>query len=153
MCEERDATFVVNDRLDIARELKAHCLHLGQSDMPIAEARTKWGSMLGASASTVEQAVRAELDGADYVGLGPIWSTPTKADADSPCGLECITMTREAVDIPVVAIGGIGLKNIADVMRAGAHSAAVVSAVVAAEDVEAATRNLVETLGEARRGI
>jgi thiamine-phosphate pyrophosphorylase len=153
LCEEYDATFVVNDRLDVAKNLNAHALHLGQSDMPIAEARQLWDGLLGASASTLEQAVNARRDGADYVGLGPIWATPTKTDADTPCGLECITITRKIVDIPIVAIGGIGLQNVADVIRAGAHSAAVVSAVVAAENVESASRRMVELIEVAHSGI
>jgi len=152
-CEEYGATFVVNDRLDVARTVDAHGLHLGQSDMPVKEARVQWDGLLGATVGNVEQAKRAWRDGADHVGLSPIWATPTKSDAGQPCGLEGITAVRREVELPIVAIGGIGPQNISDVIHAGAHSAAVVSAVVAADDVEEAARRLVVLIEEARRGI
>lgn len=141
---DMDRFFFVNDRVDIAMASGADGVHLGQSDMPVSEARRLMGddAIIGASVQTVGQAVEAVEQGADYLGVGSIFITATKPDAAQGLGLGAIFEIRQAVDAPVVAIGGINRGNIQDVIRAGADSAAVVSAVVAQEDPRAAAHEL-----------
>ncbi len=136
--------FFVNDRVDIAMASKADGVHLGQSDMSPEDARELMGdsAIIGVSVQNVEQAIRAVDNGADYLGIGSIFQTSTKADAVQGLGLGPIFEIREAVDVPVVAIGGINRGNIQDVIRAGADSAAVVSAVVSQSDPSAAAHEL-----------
>lgn len=144
LTSEAGVLFVVNDRIEVALASEADGLHIGQEDMPVAEARNLWPDrLLGVSVSVPEQAVEAARDGADHLGVGPIYSTATKLDAAEATGLDLIGRIRRICPIPIVAIGGIGLSNIAEVARAGADSAAVISAVVCADDMVAATRALV----------
>lgn len=142
--DEMCRLFIVNDRVDIAMASCADGVHLGQSDIPLETARRLMGddAIIGISVDNVEQAVAAEEGGADYVGVGAVFRTSTKLDAMQGVGLGAIFEVRQAVDIPVVAIGGINRGNIQDVIRAGADSAAVVSAVVAQDDVAAAAHEL-----------
>ncbi len=144
VADEMDRFFFVNDRVDIAMASGADGVHLGQSDMPVSEARRLMGddAIIGASVQTVAQAIEAVEQGADYLGVGSIFITATKPDATQGLGLGAIFEIRQAVDVPVVAIGGINRGNIQDVIRAGADSAAVVSAVVAQEDPRAAAHEL-----------
>jgi thiamine-phosphate diphosphorylase len=118
------ATFVVNDDVDAALELGADGVHLGQSDPGADRARAD-GLLLGRSAVTFEQAVGAD---ADYLGVGPIWETPSKEDADPALGLDELARICEAVSVPVVAIGGIDASNAAACIRAGAAGVAVIRA-------------------------
>jgi thiamine-phosphate pyrophosphorylase len=104
------------------------------------------GKIIGVSVDNVEQALQAERDGADYLGAGPVFATPTKADAAPPIGLDGLAEICRRVSIPVVAIGGITAENAGAVIAAGADGVAVVSAVVAAEDVEEAARRLREAV-------
>jgi thiamine-phosphate pyrophosphorylase len=120
-------TFVVNDDVDAALELRADGVHLGRTD-PGAERALAEGLMLGVSAATVQEAVAGERLGATYVGAGPIWPTPTKPDADPSIGLDGLREISAAVSIPVVAIGGIDASNAADCISAGATGVAVVRA-------------------------
>lgn len=138
------AIFVVNDRLDIALAARADGVHLGQDDLPVAAARriAPPPFVIGASVGSVEEALRAERGGADYVAVSPVFTTGSKADAGAGHGLEAVTAVRRAVRIPVIGIGGIGPANAADVIRAGADGCAVISAVLAQPDVTAATRSL-----------
>jgi thiamine-phosphate pyrophosphorylase len=117
-------TFVVNDDMDAAIALRADGVHLGQADEGADQARAA-GLLLGRSASTLEQALAAD---ADYLGVGPIWATPSKEDADPPIGLEGLREIAAAVSTPVVAIGGIDASNAADCIRAGAVGVAVIRA-------------------------
>jgi len=117
-------TFVVNDDVDAALELGADGVHLGQSDEGAARARAR-GLLLGRSATTYDQAIGAN---ADYLGVGPIWATPSKPDADPPLGLAELERICRAVDVPVIAIGGIDASNAADCIRAGAAGVAVIRA-------------------------
>lgn len=144
VADELCKLFIVNDRIDVAMASGADGVHLGQSDMPVAVARGLMGddAIIGASVENVEQAVIAEEAGADYVGVGAIFKTSTKPDAAQGIGLGPIFEIRQAVDIPIVAIGGINRGNIQDVIRAGADSAAVVSAVVAQDDISGAAHEL-----------
>lgn len=149
---EARAIFIVNDRIEVALASDADGLHIGQEDMPVSEARSRWPDrLLGVSAATPEEALAAERDGADHLGVGPIYSTATKSDAGEATGLELIREIRRACPLPIVAIGGIGPSNIGEIARAGAESAAVISAVVCADDMAAAARALVELWSAAVR--
>ncbi len=134
------ALFIVNDRADVARAAKAHGLHVGQDDLPIAEARAILGpdAVIGASVRTPDEARAARAAGADYLAASPVFVTPTKTDTEAPIGLDGVAALRAATDLPLVAIGGIHAGNAEDVAVAGADGVAVVSAVMAAPDVRAA---------------
>ncbi len=144
IAEEYCKFFIVDDRVDVAVLAGADGVHIGQSDIPVAEARRICGDdmIIGVSVSTVEEAVKAVEDGADYLGIGPIFSTKTKADAGDALGLDAIYDIRKAVDVPVVGIGGINKGNLLDVLHAGADGVAVVSAIMAQKDIKAATHEL-----------
>lgn len=148
------AAFFVNDRVDVALLAGADGVHVGQEDLPAREARRLLPRprLIGVSAGTPEEARRAEREGADYVGVGPVFGTASKPDAGEPLGLERLARIAAAVGIPVVAIGGITQENVAQVFVAGASGAAVVSAVVGADDIAAAARGIKRTILEARRG-
>ncbi len=121
------ATFVVNDDVDAALQLRADGVHLGRSDEG-AERALAAGLLLGLSASSVEEAADAAARGAAYIGAGPVWATPSKEDADPPIGLEGLAAICRAVSVPVVAIGGVDASNVADCIRAGAAGVAVIRA-------------------------
>mgnify|MGYP001263140308 CR=1 FL=1 len=143
---------IINDRVDVALAVGADGVHLGQSDMPIADARRLTGPdmIIGVSAECVEDAVRAETEGADYVGVSPVFSTPTKTDTAPALGLTGVAAIRAAVSLPVVGIGGIGPANAAEVIRAGCDGVAVVSAIVSAPDPEKAAAELFTIIRKAR---
>ena len=128
-CRDADAVFIVNDRLDIAILSGASGCHLGQDDLPLAEARriTSPGFLLGASTHDVVEARRAEAEGADYVGVGAVFPTTSKGDAAEPRGLRLVAEVAAAVAIPAIAISGITRRNVRDVIRAGASGFAVIS--------------------------
>jgi len=150
---KRGALFIVNDRVDLALALKADGVHVGQEDLPLQAVRKLVGSKLivGVSAGTPEQALQAERNGADYIGVGPVFHTETKKDARPPRGLEILEQVRQAVSLPIFAIGGIKLHNVASVIRAGADGAAVVSAVVGAADIAGAARDFVTEIDRVKR--
>ena len=135
---------IVNDRADVALAIDAQGVHVGQDDMPAPLARQIIGPgrILGVSAGTVEEARQAERESADYLGVGDVYGTPTKADAGTPIGLSGLREVARAVSIPVVAIGGITLDNAAATTEAGAAGVAVISAIIGAADPEAAARQL-----------
>ena len=124
----------INDRLDVALAVGADGVHLGQNDLAIADARRLVGNrmIIGISAESVADAIRAEAEGADYIGASPVFTTPTKTDTAPPLGLVGLRAIRRAVRLPLVAIGGIDANNAAQVLRAGADGLAVVSAIVSA---------------------
>ena len=124
----------INDRLDVALAVGADGVHLGQNDLHIADARRLVGNrmIIGISAESVADAIRAEAEGADYIGASPVFTTPTKTDTAPPLGLDGLRAIRRAVQLPLVAIGGIDADNAAQVLRAGADGLAVVSAIVSA---------------------
>lgn len=138
------ALLFVNDRVDVALATGADGVHVGQDDLPAAAVRriAPPGFLVGVSAETVELARRAEADGADYVGVGPVYAKGSKADAGDAVGLARITDVARAIGIPVVGIGGIAISNAPAVIRAGAAGVAVISAVMRADDPEAAVRAL-----------
>lgn len=140
-----NALFIVNDRPEVALACGADGLHVGQEDKGAGEARKLLkGKILGVSVETVEQALRAKADGADYLGVGPVFATTTKLDAGRPTGLKIIREIKDAAGLPVAAIGGINRKNIAEVARSGADAAAVISAIICAPDMAEATRDLLD---------
>ena len=145
--------FIINDRVDVALAVEADGVHLGQEDMPIKLARRLLGEgkIIGVSATSLAEALEAEAEGADYLGVGPIFATDTKPDAAPPTGLEGLTEVVRRVSIPVVAIGGINRDNVEEVMAAGAAGVAVISAVVAKEDIRQATSELLAKILEAKR--
>ncbi len=121
---ELGVPFVVNDDVEAAIRLRADGVHLGQGDAGAERARAA-GLLLGRSASTLDQALAAE---ADYLGVGPVWATPSKGDADLALGLDELRRICAAVDVPVVAIGGVDASNAAQCIRAGAVGVAVIRA-------------------------
>lgn len=138
------ALLFVNDRVDVALAVGADGAHVGQDDVPAAAVRAMSppGFLVGVSAESVELARRAEEDGADYAGVGPVYATGSKADAGDAVGVERIAEVAAAVRIPVVGIGGITAGNAPPVIRAGAAGIAVIGAVMRAEDPESAVRAL-----------
>jgi len=144
----------VNDRVDVALASDAAGIHVGQRDMPCADVRRLVGPsrVVGVSVSTPEEAAQAEAQGADYLGVSPVFVTPTKTDTPEATGLEGLRAIREATRLPLVAIGGIHVGNAASVVAAGADGVAVVSAIMAAEDPEAASRELLAAVERGRGG-
>jgi thiamine-phosphate pyrophosphorylase len=147
LCAEHNILFMVNDYLDIALAADADGLHLGQEDLPTKEARKLLpiDKILGRSATTAEQAIAAAADGADYIATGSIFPSPTKEEAHV-IGLQGLRQIREAVALPLVAIGGITEDNAAEVIAAGASSAAVISAILQAESPREAARQIADKL-------
>ncbi len=135
---------IINDRLDVAVACGADGVHLGQGDMRTDVARqiAPPGFIIGVSVSTVYEAIQAEREGADYVALSPTFSTESKPDAGPGHGLEMLRVIRQNVSVPVIAIGGIHRGNVREVIAAGAAGVAVISAVVGADDITAAARDL-----------
>jgi thiamine-phosphate pyrophosphorylase len=145
---------VVNNRLDVALAAGAHGLHVGQSDTPPEEARRCLGPgpILGLSITDPAQIAAVDPRAVDYLGVGPIFATATKADAAPAMGLAGLTTARAATPLPIVAIGGIDEANAAAVVRAGADGLAVVSALCAARDPRAAALRLGRTIAVAKQG-
>jgi thiamine-phosphate pyrophosphorylase len=142
---------IVNDRVDVALAAEADGVHLGQSDMRIEDARRILGPgrIIGISAESVDDAVAAEREGADYVGISPVFGTTTKADIAEPLGLAGVREIRRRVALPLVGIGGISGANACEVVRAGADGVAVVSAIVSAPSPANSAREL---LAQIQRG-
>lgn len=151
--KDRGVPLIINDRVDVALAVAADGVHLGQTDMPLKTAQKIVGGamIIGISAESIEDAVEAERGGADYVGVSPIYATPTKTDTAPPLGLEGLRAIRETVKLPLVAIGGLNQHNAAAVIRSGGDGVAVVSAIVAAGDPAGAARNLKQIIEEARK--
>lgn len=134
---------IINDRVDICMAVDAAGVHLGQKDLPCREARRLLGNnkLIGVSAALPEEAVRAQQDGADYLGVGAVFGTATKADT-RPVTRETIAAIRRAVTLPFVVIGGVNAENIRELYGLGINGAAVVSAIVAKSDITAAAREM-----------
>ena len=145
LCEQYHVPFVINDNVEIAAQIGADGVHVGQSDMEAGDVREKLGPdrIIGVSAQTVEQAVRAQERGADYLGVGAVFQTGSKADAVE-VSHETVRAITEAVDIPVIAIGGITKDNVSELSGTGICGIAVISAIFAQEDIEGAARVLKE---------
>ncbi|MDW5563852.1 MAG: thiamine phosphate synthase [Methanomassiliicoccus sp.] len=135
--------FVINDRLDIALAAGADGVHLGQDDLPAIVARAIAPHLtIGVSVSSVDEAVKAERDGADYIAVSPLFETRSKGDAGPGHGLKVLRAIKEAAAIPVIGIGGIDRSNVTEVIESGADGVAVISAVVSQPDIEVAAREL-----------
>ena len=149
LCARYRVPFVINDNVDIALEMDADGVHVGQSDMEADDVRAKLGpdKIIGVSCKTVEQALLAKKHGADYLGVGAMYPTGTKKDATAVTP-EALSAICQAVDIPVVAIGGINKDRLEPLKGTGVDGVAVVSAIFAAEDIEKATRELKEAVRE-----
>ena len=145
LCRKYDIPFVINDNVEIARTINADGVHVGQNDMQAENVREVLGEdkILGVSVQTVEQAMLAEKQGADYLGVGAVFTTGSKADAED-VSYEILKAICEAVNIPVVAIGGISAGNVLTLKGSGISGIAVISAIFAADDIESATENLKE---------
>jgi len=147
--------FIVNDRADVARAASADGVHLGQDDLPVELARRvlEAGKCVGFSTHRLEQVVEAEQSSADYIAFGPIFSTQSKAQPDPVVGLEGLRAARRATRKPLVAIGGITLKRVREVIDAGADSVAVIADLMRAPDVTTRAREFLEAVGEKEPGI
>lgn len=147
------AIFLVNDRVDVALAVDADGVHIGQDDMPIDMARQLLGpeKIIGLTVHNLEEALEAERSGADYVGLSPIFDTSTKKDAGGGIGPESIRFVKDAISIPVVAIGGINKENCVSVVQGGADSLVAISAVVCSDDVRRETRNFIDNIRKTKR--
>ena len=147
LCGRYQVPFVINDNVDIAQAVDADGVHVGQSDMEAGDVRARLGQdkIIGVSAQTVEQALLAESRGADYLGVGAVFATGSKADA-SEVDHETVKAICQAVHIPVIAIGGITGENVGALTGTGVCGVAVISAIFAQEDVEEETRKLKEAV-------
>ncbi len=139
---------IINDRIDVALASDADGVHIGQSDMPYHIARSILGKdkIIGLSVETMEQVEEANLLDVDYIGISPVFSTPTKTDTFQPFGLEGVEKVMEISKHPAVAIGGINVSNAIDIFKAGANGIAVVSAICSAKNPREATEELVKLI-------
>lgn len=144
LCHSKGIPLLINDRLDIALAVDADGLHIGQEDLPVQVARKLLGpeKILGLSVSTIEEAVQGEKEGADYLGAGAVFHTGSKDVSIPPIGPTGLKQIKEAVSIPVVGIGGIGLSNIGEVKGTGVDGVSVISAIFGAPDIQDAARRL-----------
>ena len=152
LCRRYGVPFLVNDRPDLAQTVGADGVHVGREDTGLTEARKQLGvnAVLGGSAHTVEEALAAQAAGADYLGCGAVFGSGTKHNV-SQMSLETLTAICQAVDIPVVAIGGISGENVGKLAGSGICGVAVISAIYAAKDVKAAAADLKATVKEMLR--
>jgi thiamine-phosphate pyrophosphorylase len=152
VCRQGGVPLIVNDRIDVAIAAEADGVHLGQRDFPIPMARKLLGQdkLIGGSAATLEEARICLAEGADYVGFGPVYVTGSKADAGPVSGSKVLSQVVETIPLPVIAIGGITVENVPEVMKAGAYGIAVISAVCCQIDPEGATRALRKALERSR---
>ena len=144
---KKGTLLIINDRVNVAKEVNADGVHLGQSDMGILEARNIIGSekIIGISTHNIVQAKKAQEEGADYVAVGPIYSTETKKH-EPPVGLGLIQEAVKEIEIPFVVIGAINLENLDEVLKAGAKSVAVCSAIISSKDIFLSTKQFREKL-------
>jgi len=144
-----DVLLIINDYVDVVFVVDADGVHLGQNDMPLKEARKILGpeKIIGISTHNINEALKAEDDGADYIGFGPIFHTRTK-DAGSPKGLEALQRLRPNIHIPLAAVGGITMDSVKAVMEAGADAAAIASGILSASDIEGKTREILSIINK-----
>ena len=148
LCKDKDALFIVNDRLDIALAVEADGVHLGQNDLPLDLARKVLGKkkIIGTSNHSIKEAKQSESAGADYISIGPVFHTDTKKDAGLPLGLELLKQVRAITKLPIVAIGGVNEENLEDVLQAGADSVAIISAIVLTENPGKSAERIIEKI-------
>ena len=147
LCHQYEALFIMNDRADLAAAVGADGLHLGQQDMPIQLAREIVGSdcLIGRSTTNPEEMQKAIAEGADYIGVGPVYATPTKPGKKA-AGLDYVQYAAENATVPWFAIGGIDLENVSAIMQAGGRQVAIVRAIMQADDPKAMTQSLLSKL-------
>ncbi len=154
LCQEHDASFIVNDHADLVVACRAHGLHVGQHDLPVPDARAilRPYQFIGTSNTLLREAQDSIEQQADYLAVGAMYTSASKSNT-RPAGLEALRRVRAYVaDAPIVAIGGITIDNIDDVLKAGADGICVISAVTMADDPELAARNLVDRITAHRAG-
>ncbi len=146
ICRDAGSLFLINDRLDVAMAVEADGVHVGQTDMPCSKTRSLLSreKIIGVTVHSLVEALQAEKEGADYLGVSPIYQTATKPDAGKPAGIRLIEEIREQVSLPLIAIGGINHSNAPEVIRAGADGLCAISCVVADADVKNQIRRLQE---------
>ena len=149
LCDKYNVPLLINDRIDIALACQAAGVHLGQDDIPPSVARAILGpdAIIGVSAHSCEEAIAAEKDGADYLGVGAVFPTNSKDDA-SEVGLNMLKEIRQISKLPIVGIGGINAQNYAQVRAAGAQGAAIISGIIAADDIAEAVRKIKRTISD-----
>ncbi len=145
----KDTAFIVNDRVDIAMMSHADGVHLGQDDLPLLEARRLLGNgkIIGVSTHNLKEALQAASEGADYIAFGPVFKTASKHDAQEPKGLYALKEVCDAVQLPVVAIGGITEENVHQVVNAGASAVAMISELMNAKDMKAKAASISAMFG------
>ncbi len=149
LCAEANVPLIINDRVDVAIASGADGVHLGADDFPIPLARKLLGpdAIIGGSAGNIDEALRCHNDGADYIGSGPVYGTKTKSDAGNAIGVETIRNLSVKIPIPVIAIGGITVNDVHELLAAGAYGVAVISAVCLGDDPEGEARRIRNSLG------
>ncbi|MCP4411654.1 MAG: thiamine phosphate synthase [Gammaproteobacteria bacterium] len=145
----RGTLFIINDRANVARELNADGVHLGQQDMSVSEARAIIGKekIIGVSTHNIIQARQALKDGADYIAIGPVYATSTK-DYEPSVGLKVVQDVSREINVPIFAIGAITLENLDDVVKAGASRVAVCSVLISSKDISSSTKQLKARLNQ-----
>jgi len=148
LCKRAGASFIINDRVDVAIASHADGVHLGQGDFPIPLARKLLGegAIIGGSAGNEEEAQKCFLEGADYIGFGPVYPTSSKEDAGPASGLDLLRQVVKKIPLPIIAIGGINKDNTVLVKESGVHGIAVISAVCCEKNPEEATKCLLRLL-------
>ena len=153
LCKQFNVPFIINDDVELALELDADGVHIGQDDDKAADVRARIGDkILGVSAHTLEEVLKAEKDGADYIGAGPVYPTETKLDTKAVQGVSLIEeIRRQGIGIPVVGIGGITIENCVPVIEAGADGISVISAISKAADPKQAAKAFSEKVQAAKQ--
>lgn len=148
LTNEFNAMLIINERLDVALAVGADGVHIGISSLPVADVRRVLGNggIIGYSAHDIDEALRAQADGADFVTFGPLFPTPSKLAYGKPCGVKILASVSTAMEIPVLALGGISEENIAGAFSAGIEGIAVISAVMAAADPRSASVSLLKKI-------
>ena len=146
------ASFIINDRVDVALAVDADGVHIGKEDMPFKTVKTLLGKnkIIGQTVHNLEEAFEAEKLGVDYIGLAPIFKTDTKKDAQKPCGIIMIKKIRKEVNLPIVAVGGIVKDNIEDVIKAGADSVVSIKAVLGSDDIHSEITDFIRIIKECK---
>ncbi len=152
MCRN-NALFLVNDRVDVSFSVNADGIHIGQDDIPYKSARKLLGKdkIIGLTVHNLDEAIKAESLGVDYVGVAPIFNTDTKEDLKTPCGVDMIKKIRRRIKVPIVAVGGINKNNLKDVIEAGADSVVSISPVIGSSNVYSEIIDFIRIIKENRK--